>query len=61
MPVYQVTEQTAALRTRTLLIVAESEYQAVDLYNEGSYTEESIVIENEDSDVELTIIELTAN
>lgn len=61
MPTFQIIEQVPAVRLRSLVVVCDSEFQVVDLYNKGSYVEETEWYEDDDSDVELTITELKAN
>jgi len=61
MPVYQVTEEVQAVRFRTLVIVADSEEQVVDLYSKGSYLEEMKWYEEDESSISFTATEVQPN
>ena len=61
MPAYQIIEEVPAICFRALIVVAEDEYEALQLYNEGSYVEESKWFEEDDSIISTSITEVRTN
>jgi hypothetical protein len=61
MPVYQIIEEIPAIAFRALIVVADNEQQALDLYNEGSYIEEMKWFEEDESTISTSITQAKAN
>lgn len=61
MPTFQITEQTPAIRYRALVIVCDDEKEVVELYNKGSYIEETEWYEVDESIIEMSTMKLTPN
>lgn len=61
MPTFQVIEQTPAIRYRALVIVCDNVNEVVELYNKGSYIEETEWYEVDQGTVEISTAELTSN
>jgi hypothetical protein len=61
VPVYQVIEEIPAIAFRALIVVADNEQQALDLYNEGSYIEEMKWFEEDESTISTSITQAKAN
>jgi hypothetical protein len=61
VPVYQIIEEIPAIAFRALIVVADNEQQALDLYNEGSYIEEMKWFEEDESTISTSITQAKAN
>jgi hypothetical protein len=61
MPVYQIIEEIPAIAFRALIVVADNEQQALDLYNQGSYIEEMKWFEEDESTISTSITQAKAN
>lgn len=61
MPTFQIIEQTPAIRYRALVVVCDNENEVVELYNKGSYIEESEWYEVDESIIEMSTMKLTPN
>lgn len=61
MPTFQIIEQVPAIRYRALVVVCENQNEVVELYNKGSYIEESEWYEVDEGTIDISTIKLTPN
>ena len=59
MPTFQIIEQIPAIRYRALIVVCGNENEVVELYNKGSYIEETEWYEADEGTVEISTVKLT--